>query len=134
MLSITHDLKSPLNSIAGFTSLAKKEKDPNQQKKFLNNIDSSTSYISRLINDLLDFARLETGKMTIELHEIELSELLEEVVSAFYPIAKAKNIALNLEMDNLSNKTYLTDGKRLNQVISNLISNAIKFTNEGFVR
>ena len=134
MLSITHDLKSPLNSIAGFTSLAKKEKDPKQQKKFLNNIDSSTSYISRLINDLLDFARLETGKMTIEQHEIELSELLEEVVSAFYPIAKAKNIALNLEMDNLSNKTYLTDGTRLNQVISNLISNAIKFTNEGFVR
>ena len=133
MLSITHDLKSPINSIAGFADLAEKETDPELQSRFLKNIKYSTNYISRLIKDLLDFARLETGKMTIEQHEVNLNKLLEEVVSAFYPLAKEKNIELNFKMEFLDGKTYLTDGARIHQVVSNLLSNGLKFTNKGFV-
>src|SRR5690606_10685034 len=134
MLSITHDLKSPVNSIAGFANLAEKENSPARRIKYLKNIESSTNYITRLIHDLLDFARLETGKMTIENQTVNLFELTEEVVSGFFPLAEQKNISLELEIDKLNGKYYLTDGTRINQILSNLVSNAIKFTNKGYVK
>lgn len=133
MLSITHDLKSPVNSIAGFASLAGREKSADRRSKYLRNIESSTNYITRLINDLLDFARLETGKMTIENFPVRLNELTEEVISGFYPLARAKNLKLDLNTTGLDGKVYLTDGTRINQILSNLVSNAIKFTDNGSV-
>ncbi len=134
MLSITHDLKSPLHSIAGFANLAIREKSSTRQIQYLRNIEHSSNYISRLINDLLDFARLETGKMTIEKHSVNLKNLIEEAVSGFYPLAKEKNLKLELDAEKLADKIYLTDGARIHQILSNLISNAIKFTSKGHVK
>lgn len=134
MLSITHDLKSPLNSIAGFANLASKNNDPEHQIRYLKNIENSANFISRLIKDLLDFARLETGKMTIESHSVNLKILMEEVISGFFPLAKEKNLRLELSADKISGNIYLTDGARINQILSNLVSNAIKFTHEGFIK
>ncbi len=134
MLSITHDLKSPLNSIAGFASLASKEKSPELRIQYLSNIENSTNYISRLITDLLDFARLETGKMTIENNPVNLKSLMEEAATGFYPLAKDKNLLLELNIEKIPDTTYLTDGTRIHQILSNLLSNAIKFTDKGMVK
>jgi signal transduction histidine kinase/CheY-like chemotaxis protein len=131
MLSITHDLKTPLSSIAGFAQLAARESATRRQSHYLKNIDQSAGYILRLINDLLDFARLETGKLTIENKELNLGSLIEEVVSGFYPQASAKKLKLEYQANYLEERIYLTDPLRINQILSNLISNAIKFTNEG---
>jgi signal transduction histidine kinase/DNA-binding response OmpR family regulator len=131
MLSITHDLKTPLSSIAGFSQLAARESASSSQTHYLKNIDQSAKYILRLINDLLDFARLETGKLTIENKKLNLATLIEEVVSGFYPQASAKKLNLEYQVNDLAEKEYLTDPVRINQILSNLISNAIKFTNEG---
>ncbi len=133
MLSITHDLKSPLNSIAGFTQLAARENSPARQSHYLKNINQSVNYISRLINDLLDFARLETGNLNIEYHPVHLQKLIEEVISGFYPMASGKNLKLDFQIENMEGKIYKTDSARIIQILSNLISNAIKFTDSGEV-
>ena len=133
MLSITHDLKSPLNSIAGFTQLAARENSPVKQSHYLKNINQSVNYITRLINDLLDFARLETGKLTIENHPVHLQKLIEEVALGFYPMASGKNLKLDLETKDIEGKIYETDSARIIQILSNLISNALKFTDKGQV-
>ncbi len=134
MLSITHDLKSPLHSISGFASLAVREKSSTRQKEYLKNIEQSANYISRLIMDLLEFSMLETGKMNIEEYSVNIKTLMEEVASEFYPLAKEKNLILKLETENLSDKLYLTDAARVHQILNNLISNAIKFTHKGHVK
>jgi signal transduction histidine kinase/CheY-like chemotaxis protein len=131
MLSITHDLKSPLNSIAGFTQLAARETSPVKQSNYLKNINQSVNYISRLINDLLDFARLETGNLTVEKHSVNLQKLIEEVALGFYPMASGKNLNLELQISDINGKNYNTDSARIIQILSNLISNAIKFTDTG---
>jgi CHASE3 domain sensor protein len=93
MLSVTHDLKSPLNSITGFAHLAARENVPERQSQYLKNIEHSANYILRLIKDLLDFARLETGKLTIENKTLNLKKLVGEVVAGFFPLADEKNLA-----------------------------------------
>lgn len=133
MLSITHDLKSPINSIAGFTQLAARESSPDRQAHYLKNINQSVNYISRLINDLLDFARLQSGKLTIENHNLNLRKLTEEVISGFYPMAAGKNLKLDIQIKDIDNKSYNTDPARIIQILSNLVSNAIKFTDAGQV-
>ncbi len=135
MLTLTHDLKSPLNSIIGFAGLM--EKDTNevsaQHKKYLEYINKASKHILKLINDLLDLARLETGKLTIDQIPFNLSLLLDGIVEAFRPQALAKNIDLELEFNISPTSTYISDPVRITQIMSNLISNAIKFTEKGKV-
>ena len=136
MLTLTHDLKSPLNSIIGFTALMGEDSDdvvaPRHQK-YLQNIANSSKHILTLITDLLDLARLETGKLTIDGVSFNLPLLMEGIVEAFIPQAQAKSIELNLVCDVSSSATYNSDPVRITQIMSNLISNAIKFTEKGKV-
>jgi len=133
MLSITHDLKSPLSSIIGFSHLAKREHESQHQKHYLENIDQSASYILRLINDLIDFVRLETGKIKIDSVRFNLKLLLAEVVDGFYPLAAKKDVSLTLHETLPHDDVFVSDPVRIKQVLGNLISNAIKFTDKGQV-
>lgn len=135
MLSLTHDLKSPLNSIIGFTGFMEDDEEvltPRQQK-YLQNINRASKHILKLINDLLDLARLETGKLTIERIPFNLNHLVEDIVEGFRPQAQENTIDLQLEMNIPSAAAYLGDPVRITQILGNLISNAIKFTSEGKV-
>jgi len=134
MLSLTHDLKSPLNSIIGFTGFIQEDKDiaPRHQK-YLRNISKASNHILNLVNDLLDLARLETGKLTIDHIPCDLRTLIEDIVERFRPMAIEKEIGLELESTIEQSISYLTDPIRITQVVSNLISNAIKFTDTGKV-
>ncbi len=133
MLSITHDLKSPLGSIIGFSQLAEKENATERQKYYLKNIGKSASYILKLTNDLLDFARLETGNLKTENIRFNLKALMDEIVEGFYPMASSKNLRLELHTADLPDHNYSGDPVRIKQVLGNLISNAIKFTHKGRV-
>ena len=133
MLSITHDLKSPLSSIIGFSHLAKREHEPQHQKHYLENIDQSASYILRLINDLIDFVRLETGRIKIDKVKFNLKRLLDEVVDGFYPLAEKKDVDLRMHVTLPHDDVFVSDPVRIKQVLGNLISNAIKFTDKGQV-
>lgn len=134
MLSLTHDLKSPLSSIIGFTEMM--EKDTHvlpHHHKYLQHISKASEHIRKLVNDLLDLARLETGKLTIESLPLNLKSLVEDIVDSFRPQALARNIDLQLQFKTHLAANYLSDPVRITQILGNLISNAIKFTEQGKV-
>jgi len=134
MLSLTHDLKSPLTSIIGFTGIMQDDGGvtaPHQ--KYLQNISKASTHILNLINSLLDLARLETGKLTIDRIHFNLKPLIDDIVEGFRPQANAKKIDLQLQFNTLKPTFYLSDPMRITQILGNLISNAIKFTEKGKV-
>ncbi len=132
MLSITHDLKSPLSSIIGFTGLMEENiRDP-RQRKYLQHIRKASGHILRLINDLLDLARLDSGRLKIESLPFNLKSLITDTVENFRPQALEKNIRLKCEY-LFSSSGYKGDPLRITQILVNLVSNAIKFTEEGSV-
>jgi len=132
MLSLTHDLKSPLSSIIGFTGIMQDEAGVSpRHQKYLQNISKSSSHILNLINSLLDLARLQTGKLTIDCIPFSLKPLMDDVVEGFRPQAIAKNIDLQFQFNLPPTVVYVSDPMRITQVLSNLISNAFKFTETG---
>jgi len=134
MLTLTHDLKSPLSSIIGFTNLMEKDVTVSPRHlKYLENINKASEHIRKLINDLLDLARLETGKLTIEQLPINLKTLIDDIVEGFLLQAKAKNIDLLLESNISPTQIYSSDPVRITQILGNLITNALKFTDDGTV-
>ena len=134
MLSLTHDLKSPLSSIIGFTGFMQDDVDVSpRHQKYLQNISKASDHILKLINGLLDLARLETGKLTIDHIPFTLKPLIDDIVEGFRPQAMAKNIDLQLQSDISPSVIYISDPMRITEILSNLISNALKFTEEGKV-
>ena len=134
MLSLTHDLKSPLSSIIGFTELMVEDDSVSpRHQKYLQNIGIASEHILKLINDLLDLARLETGKLTIESHSFNLKHLIDDIVDGFRPQAQTKNIDLQLQSNISPKAVYMSDPVRITRILGNLISNALKFTEEGTV-
>lgn len=134
MLSLTHDLKSPLSSIIGFTGIMQEDTSvlPRHQK-YLQNISKSSTHILNLINSLLDLARLETGKLTVDRIPFNFKTLLDDIVEGFRPQAIAKNIDLQFKFSLPSSLVYQSDPMRITQILGNLISNALKFTEKGQV-
>ena len=134
MLSLTHDLKSPLSSIIGFTGIMQDDVavSPRHQQ-YLQNIRKASDHILNLINGLLDLARLETGKLTIDRIPFNLKLLIDDIVEGFRPQAMAKKIELQLQSNIPPLAIYISDPLRITQIVSNLVSNAIKFTEEGKV-
>jgi signal transduction histidine kinase/CheY-like chemotaxis protein len=131
MLSLTHDLKSPLSSIIGFTGIMQ-DVSP-KHKKYLQNISKASDHILNLINSLLDLARLETGKLTIDSIPFNLKQLMNDIVEGFRPLAISKNIDLQFKFDISPSLVYVSDPMRITQILGNLISNALKFTEVGKV-
>jgi len=134
MLSLTHDLKSPLSSIIGFTGIMLEDISvlPRHQK-YLQNISKSSTHILNLINSLLDLARLESGKLTVDHIPFKFKMLMDDIVEGFRPQAIAKNIDLQFKFSLPSSVVYLSDPMRITQILGNLISNALKFTEKGQV-
>jgi signal transduction histidine kinase/CheY-like chemotaxis protein len=135
MLSLTHDIKSPLNSIIGFTGFMEKDAGVTlRNRKYLENISSASHHILKLVNDLLDIARLETGQLTFDRIPFDFKNLVNHITEGFNPQAQAKNIDLRLYYQQSPSDVYMGDPARITQVLSNLISNAIKFTESGEVK
>ena len=134
ILTISHDIRAPLSSIIGFIDLLLKRNPDERQRYYLDNMTGSSKHILSLVNDLLDFHRLEAGQ--IEIHPVPFSvlSLIQEIYVSFNPLAEAKGLRLNLDVKPpYMELTYLGDTNRLRQVINNLLSNAVKFTPEGTV-
>lgn len=134
MLTISHDIRAPLSSIIGYIDLLLRRRPDERQKYYLDNMSGSASHILSLVNDLLDFHRLESGKMEIQRVPFSVSALFNEIFTSFKPMAEAKNLTfvLNLKEEG-TEKLYVGDPIRIRQVVGNLLSNAIKFTREGRV-
>ncbi|RHJ81498.1 ATP-binding protein [Parabacteroides sp. AM08-6] len=132
MLTISHDIRAPLSSIIGYIELLQRRRPDERQQYYLENMGGSAEHILSLVNGLLDFHRLESGKMEIQHVPFSVSALFNEIYASFRPIAEAKQLefVLNLKEEGME-RIYMGDPIRMRQVVSNLLSNAIKFTHEG---
>jgi len=130
LANTSHEIRTPLNAIVGFTNLLLKSAPTEQQLKYIKNIKASGENLLVVINDILDFSKIEAGKLTFEETNFNIFELMEHIKETFRVKAEEKNIILsNINDENIP--PYLAgDPVRLNQILINLVGNAIKFTGE----
>ena len=131
--TMSHEIRTPLNAVLGITQLLMKQKPLASQQKHLDLLKFSADNLMALINDILDYSKIESDKLQLENCDFELPVLLQSIISTFEYKAQEKNVELNLHMEESIPKVVIGDQVRLGQVLTNLISNAIKFTNEGHI-
>jgi signal transduction histidine kinase len=131
LATMSHELRTPLNSILGFSEvLLSSDQLTEKQLRWVRNIQTSGDRLLNLINDILDLAKIEAGKMLVHLEEFSIHDVCEGLLNMFRPLAEKKNIDLRGQID--PNIPLLRqDVVKLQQILSNLLSNAIKFTPEG---
>ncbi len=130
--NMSHDIRTPMNAIIGFTSLAAAHIDhPEQVQDYLAKITTSSNHLLSLINDVLDMSRIESGKMKIEEKEASLPEIMHDLKTIVQSDITAKQLEFYIDTADVVNEHVLCDKLRLNQVLLNLLSNAMKFTMPG---
>ena len=132
LFNMSHDIRTPMNAIIGFTSLAATHIDNKEQVlDYLKKISTSSQHLLSLINDVLDMSRIESGKVKIEEKAVHLPDLVHDVRSIIQPDVSAKRLSLFIDTMDVENEDIITDPMRLNQILLNILSNAIKFTPTG---
>lgn len=130
--NMSHDIRTPMNAIVGMTAIAVTHLDDRQQvQTCLKKISLSSKHLLGLINDILDMSKIESGKMTLNMDMISLREVMDSIISIVQPQIKAKNQNFEVSIYDIKCENVYCDSVRLNQVILNLMSNAIKFTHDG---
>ncbi len=132
LANMSHELRTPMNGIMGFATLLSSTKLGDTQKEFLDIIQLSSSHLLDLINDILDFSKIEAGKLRLEKEPVNVAELARKTVDMLSDLAVKKGLAVNCDSSSID-FDILGDGLRLKQIITNLLTNAIKFTNTGSV-
>ena len=136
LASMSHELRTPLNAVIGYSALlldglAGELADP--QRDYLTRSRAAAEHLLSLINDILDLAKIEAGKMPVHVEEVALVELIEEVSQQVEPMVAARKLAYD-KVVNANCPMVETDKTKVKQILLNLLSNAVKFTNQGFVR
>jgi signal transduction histidine kinase len=131
LANMSHELRTPLNSILGFSEVLQGfETLTDKQRRFVNNIQLSGRKLLEMINDILDLAKVEAGKMQVKTSEFDLVGLIHSQCDLVRPLAEQKNIDVRVDADSESILVY-QDQSKVQQILTNLLSNAIKFTPEG---
>ena len=130
--NMSHDIRTPMNAIIGFTTLAVSNIDDRKRvRDYLGKILSSSNHLLSLINDILDMSRIESGKLHLEETEVSLSDVLHDLKTIISGQIHAKQLELYMDAMDVTNEDVYCDKTRLNQVLLNLLSNAVKFTPAG---
>ena len=130
--NMSHDIRTPMNAIIGFTTLAVSNIDDKKRvRDYLGKILSSSNHLLSLINDILDMSRIESGKIHLEETEVSLSDVLHDLKTIISGQIHAKQLELYMDAMDITNEDVYCDKTRLNQVLLNLLSNAVKFTPAG---
>ena len=129
--SMSHDIRTPMNAIIGMTSLAMDNThNPEQVQDYLGKIALSSKHLLGLINDVLDISKIESGKMTLNIEPVSLRDVMDSIVNIIQPQVKAKNQQFHAVAYEILSEDVCCDSVRLNQVLINLLGNAVKFTPE----
>ncbi len=137
LANLSHEIRTPMNAILGFTDLLKKpEFTPDRRENFISIIHKSGNYLLSIINDIVEISKIDAGQVSLGKTSVEINSLLEEMhQSMSITIPKDKNVRLEIQFpEKKFNKNILTDAIKLRQILINLINNALKFTEEGYVR
>lgn len=135
LATMSHEIRTPMNAIIGILELALKRADSGRiERSSIEIAYGSAKSLLELIGDILDIARIESGRLSLSPKRANLRELVESVARVFEGLARQKQLSLILEIDSSINGDVLVDGMRFKQILSNLVSNAIKFTEAGFIK
>ncbi|MCP4273810.1 MAG: response regulator, partial [Gammaproteobacteria bacterium] len=133
LANMSHELRTPLNAIIGFSDILEKNISNPKRKKFLHSIRMSGGLLLTLINEILDLSMIEAGKMEFKYDVVSLTNLFNETIPLFEQKTKEKGVEFIINISPTVPKALLLDGKRLRQVLINLLGNAVKFTNNGSI-
>ncbi len=132
LFNMSHDIRTPMNAIIGFTALAQTHiDDRGQVEDYLKTISVSSPHLLSLINDVLDMSRIESGKVTLEAKPVHLPELVHELRDIVQAVVSEKDLSLTLDTVGVENEDVIADPLRLEQILINVLANAVKFTPDG---
>ena len=132
---VSHDLRTPLSSIIGYSELLRKQEITEKSKNYISHIKYSSEYIQKLVDELLDYTKLEAGKISVEKVPINIAGIIQEVTDNVKSIYKSKPITLNVNISEIVRESkFSSDPYRIKQILYNLVSNAFKFTEKGEIR
>ncbi len=130
---MSHEIRTPMNGVLGMAEALSFTKLSSEQEDLLQTLNGSARNLMALLNDVLDFSKMDAGKLTLESVNCELNSLMTSVIGNFKHKATAKDLSINSRIDSQIGRVYMCDSTRLMQVLNNLVSNSVKFTQEGFV-
>ena len=133
LANMSHEIRTPMNAIVGMTHLIKSTQLSEKQRYYVDKIDISTQILMSIINDILDFSKIESGKMLLDNTSFSLDDMMNYVIDSLYVKANQKHVGLSCEMDADVPRYLHGDSLRLGQILLNLVSNAVKFTEVGQV-
>ena len=130
---LSHEIRTPLNSVIGLANVLAKRNQKSDQKEIIDTLVASGDHLLHIVNDILDYHKIQAKGLTLELSPFDLPTILKQIHSMFFRIAEDKNIVFNVKLDSVIPHQIVGDSTRLVQILCNLISNSIKFTQEGSV-
>ncbi len=133
LANMSHEIRTPMNAILGLSELAMEESNIQTMREQLHKIHRSAHLLLGIINDILDFSKIEAGKMVISEQPFSLVQIVQDLQQLFMTVAQEKNLNLSFELNQQESTRFLGDELRIRQVLTNLISNSIKFTHQGGV-
>ncbi len=132
--NMSHEIRTPLNGIMGFSEMLMLEEEDSNKRRMLKMIEESGNQLLMIINDIFDYSTIDSGKLELNERWFNLVENIESTVSFFKNQAKAKGLEVNIDTRSVEQKEVIGDASKFSQIIVNLVSNAIKFTDEGSVQ
>ena len=134
LAEMSHDIRTPMNAIVGMTDIALAEKEMSERVRHcLEKIHETSDYMMSLFSDVLDISRIESGRIMLCKKPVDIADIIHEILVVAAPQAQARNLNFRFHMGDMEQECVMADGARLKQVFLNLISNAIKYTDEGSV-
>jgi len=134
LANMSHEIRTPMNAILGFSEILLSQIKVPKYEEYLKTIVNSGKTLLSIINDILDLSKIEAGRMEFNYEPVDISGILEEIKMIFSQKVKEKNLKFILDIQGADKKGYILDEVRIRQVILNLVGNAIKFTEKGYVR
>ena len=133
MSTMSHEIRTPLNEVIGITNLLLQGNPNSDQLDYLKTLKFSGNHLLTLVNDVLDYNKIESGKIVLEQTQFNLSDFMDEIIRSYSFRSKAKNLGFSVNVSKDLPTEVIGDPVRLNQILSNLLSNALKFTHSGSV-